>query len=136
MNAAGSAILANRDSVLKYLRQEELLGSKRLVVLIVDKSLRVLQQLNEPLENVSADFPQKVVLAAEGARGSGVFFVETYPTDEVLSAFNCSTFYERVRHLLTETEMFVIDVLVVSPGHIRSGLGLRGPLEHDRPLRR
>lgn len=129
-------VVADREAVLRYLQQEELLNSEGLVVLIVDRSYRVIKRLDEPLDDVSPDLPQQVVLACVGAGASGVLFVENYPKGDVFNSFDSPAFYHRVGQLLTETEIFLIDILVLSAGQIRSGLGLRRTLNSKLPLRR
>lgn len=125
VTAKEQLVLNARGAILTYLQQEELLGSNCLIVLIVDRSFRVLELFDEPLDNLSADLPQKVLLRALGARGSGVFLIETYSTADAFSTIDTRDLYQRIRHVLTETEIFVVDVLMVCAGQIRSSCQFR-----------
>ena len=127
----GSVFVPDRRSVAAFVRQL-LQSDSDFLALLVDADLRLLEVLSIPTWRHT--FPvREIVRVATGLRAAGIILVHTGPegsTNRNAARTACSA----VEKAFRETDMALLDCLLVSAGQVHSLTGLNFGPRPQEPL--
>lgn len=120
--------LLGKADVLEYLGQSNALEAECLIALFVDDTFRLLGRIDGHLTNPPFMRPSLVCAAALTAGARGIIIAENWLSRAAMSQFWLLREYRQLQLCLEETEVFLLDVLVICEGQVRSRTGLGQPI--------